>query len=149
MIGRSLDSRLQAMLEEKHAIENLLWPDEEQQVSGGFGGVEDDGKSLGSRLQAMLEEKRTSGPSNGTWRVANAGRTLPPPLQRPQILRVWSNFIGCCTMLAILSVLMWIGWNLSPNWLDLQSSWATLASAWPFFLEREGGWLACSKSCIG
>ena len=146
VIGRSLDSRLQAMLEEKHAIENLSWPDEEQQVSGGFGGVEDDGKSLGSRLQAMLEEKRTSGPSNGTWRVTNAGRTLPPPLQRPQLLRVWSNFIGCCTLLAILSVLMWIGWNF--NWLDLQSSLGTLTSAWPFFLVKEGGRLVCSNLAL-
>ena len=148
VIGSSLDSRLQAMLEEKHAIENLSWPDEEQQVSRGFGRIEDDGKSLGSRLQAMLEEKRTSGPSNGTWRVADAGRTLPPPLQRPQILCVWSTFIGCCTMLAILSFLMWTGWNFDPNWLHLQSCWGTLASAWPIFLEKEGGWLVSSNLAL-
>ena len=43
---------------------------------------------------------------------------------------------------------MWIGWNFGPNWVELQSSWATLASAWPFFLVKEGGWLVCSNLAL-
>ena len=109
--------------------------------------------NLSGRLQAKLEEKRVSGPSNGSWRSGplsgswraqgpsngtwRLARTLQPQLRHR--LQIWTS----CIVL-LLSLLVWIGWHLSPHWLDLETSWAILQDS-SLCLEREGGGLVCSN----
>ena len=120
----------------------------DDQVSGGEGGEIESGgideKSLGSRLQAMLEEKRSSGPSNGAWRLAMAG-TVSPKLHWRRLVRVWPTY-AVVSFLLILSFIVWIGWK-NLDWLDLQSSWSILATS-PLCLEKKDGGLICSKVAL-
>ena len=144
------------------SIDKLSWAEATQvsggneEVSGGDGEVEEegiDGMNLSGRLQAKLEEKRVCGPSNGSWRSGplsgswraqgpsngtwRLARTLQPQLRHR--LQIWTSCI-----LLLLSFLVWIGWHLSPHWLDLESSWAILQDS-SLCLEREGGGLVCSN----
>ena len=127
-----------------------------EEISGGNEEVEEegiDGMNLSGRLQAKLEEKRSCGPSNGSWRSGplsgtwraqgpsngtwRLARTLQPQLRHR--LQIWTS----CIVL-LLSLLVWIGWHLSPHWLDLETSWEILQDS-SLCLEREGGGLVCSN----